>query len=47
MIMMIMMMIMMIIIIIITIKVKFTPEQVTKAQRGSKCIVLLFLEPRC
>jgi len=42
-----MMMIMIItIIIIIKVKVKFTPEQVTKAQRGSKCIVLLFLEPR-
>jgi len=28
------------------VKVKFTPEQVTKTQRGSKCIVILFLEPR-
>ena len=25
------------------IKVKFTPEQATKAQRGSRCLALLFL----
>jgi hypothetical protein len=24
-------------------KVKFTPEQVTKAKKGSSCIALLFL----
>ena len=28
------------------VKVKFTPEHVTKTQRGSKCMVLLFLGPR-
>jgi len=27
-------------------KVKFTLEQTTKAQRGSWCIALLFLQPR-
>ena len=26
-------------------KVKVTPEQATKAQRGSRCIALLFLQP--
>ena len=25
---------------------KFTPEQAKKAQKGIKCIVLLFLQPR-
>jgi len=29
-----------------TAKVKFTPEQATKAQRGSRGIVVLFLYPR-
>jgi hypothetical protein len=28
------------------VKVKFTLEQSTKAQRGSRCTVLLFLKPR-
>jgi len=32
-----------IIIIIMNVKVKFTPEQATKAQRGSRGIALLFL----
>ena len=27
-------------------KIKFTPEQATKAQRGSRYIPLLFLQPR-
>ena len=27
-------------------KVKFTLENTTKAQRGSRCIALLFLKPR-
>ena len=26
-------------------KVKFSPEQITKAQRRSRCIALLFLQP--
>jgi hypothetical protein len=26
---------------------KFTLEQATKAQRGNRCTVLLFLQPRC
>ena len=30
----------------VTLKVKFTAEQATKAQRGSRCIALLFLQPR-
>ena len=28
------------------VKVKLTLEQTTKAQRGSRCIALLFLSPR-
>ena len=28
------------------VKVEFTLEQVTKAQRGSRCIALLLLQPR-
>ena len=28
------------------VKVKFTLDQATKAQRGSRCIALLFLQPR-
>ena len=28
-------------------KVKFSLEQATKAQRGSRYIALLFLQPRC
>jgi len=28
------------------VKVKFTLEQTTKAQRGSRCIALLFLQPQ-
>jgi hypothetical protein len=35
-----------IIIILIIIKVKFTIEQATKAQKGSRGIALLFLQPR-
>jgi len=31
----------------IMVKVKFTLEQATKAQRGSRCIALLFLQPQC
>ena len=27
--------------------VTFTPEQATKARRGSRCIALLFLQTRC
>jgi len=27
--------------------IKFTPEQATKVQRGSRGIALLFLQPRC
>jgi len=30
----------------IKVKVKFTLEQAKKAQRGSRCIVLFFLQPR-
>jgi hypothetical protein len=30
----------------VKVKVKFTLEQATKAQRGSRCIALLFLQPR-
>ena len=30
----------------VKVKVKFSPEQATKAQRGSRCIALLFLQPR-
>jgi hypothetical protein len=30
---------------LLMVKVKFTWEQATKAQRGSRCIVLLFLQP--
>jgi len=38
-----MMMMMIIIIIIIMVTVKFTLEQATKAQRGSRGVALLFL----
>jgi hypothetical protein len=31
----------------IKIMIRFTPEQATKAQRGSRCIALLFLQPWC
>jgi len=41
--MMMMMMMMIIIIIIIIIEIKFTQEQATKAQRGSRGIAILFL----
>ena len=34
---------MIIIIIIIILIIKFTLEQATKAQRGSRCVALLFL----
>jgi hypothetical protein len=30
----------------VKVKVKFTPGQATKAQRGSRFIALLFLQPR-
>ena len=30
----------------VKVKVKFTLEQATEAQRGSRCIALLFLQPR-
>jgi hypothetical protein len=30
----------------INVKVKFTLEQATKAQMGSRCIALLFLQPQ-
>ena len=30
----------------VKIKAKFTLEQATKAQRGSRCIDLLFLQPQ-
>ena len=30
----------------VKVKVKFSLEQATKAQRGSRCIALLFLQPR-
>jgi len=30
----------------VKVKVKFTLEQATKVQRGSRCMVLLFLQPR-
>jgi hypothetical protein len=30
----------------VKVKVKFTLEQATKAQRGSRCIAVLFLQPR-
>ena len=33
-------------IVIISVKVKFTLEQATKAQRGSRCIAVLLLQPR-
>ena len=31
----------------VEVKVKVTPKQATKAQRGSRCTALLFLQPRC
>jgi hypothetical protein len=32
----------------VKVKVKFTPQQAMKAQRGSRCIALIFLQPwRC
>ena len=31
----------------IKVKIKFSLEQATKAQRGSRCIALLFLQHRC
>ena len=31
----------------VSVKIKVTLEKATKAQRGSKCIALLFLQPRC
>ena len=34
-------------VIICQVKVKFTLEQVMKAQRESRCTTLLFLQPRC
>ena len=30
----------------VKVKVKFSLEQATKAQRGSRCIALLFLQPQ-
>ena len=33
--------------VVVVRRVKFTLEQATKAQRGSRCIALLFLHPRC
>jgi len=30
----------------VNVKVKFNQEKATKAQRGSRCIALLFLQPR-
>jgi hypothetical protein len=31
----------------VKVKVKLTLQQATKVQRGSRCIALLFLQPRC
>ena len=33
--------------VIVKVKVNVTLEQATKAQTGSRCIALLFLQPRC
>ena len=33
--------------VLIKVKVKFSLEQATKVQRGSRCIALLFLQARC
>jgi hypothetical protein len=35
----------MVLMTLVNVKVKFTLEQAMKAQRGSRCITLLFLEP--
>jgi hypothetical protein len=35
-----------VVIVVVKVKVKFTAEQATKAQTGSRCIALLFLEPQ-
>ena len=31
----------------VNVKVKFSLEQATKAQKGSRCIAILFIQPRC
>jgi hypothetical protein len=33
--------------VVVKVNVRFTLEQAMKAQRGSRCIALLFVEPWC